>query len=60
MKKLIFALVAVATLSFAACNSNSTETSVSDSTVCDSICADSTCLTAGDSTKTVDTTANIK
>ena len=59
MKKLIFALVAVATLSFAACNSNSAETSVSDSTACDSICADSTCLT-GDSTKTVDTTANIK
>ena len=61
MKKLIFALVAVATLSFAACNSsNSTEVSVSDSTACDSICADSTCLT-GDSTKTaVDTTATKK
>jgi hypothetical protein len=58
MKKLIFSLIAVATLSFAACNS-STETSASDSTVCDSICADSTCLT-GDSTKTVDTTATIK
>ena len=59
MKKLIFSLIAVATLSFAACNSNSTETKCEDSTVRDSICADSTCLT-GDSTKTVDTTATIK
>jgi predicted small secreted protein len=59
MKKLIFSLVAVATLSFAACNNSSTGTSVSDSTACDSICADSTYL-SGDSTKTVDTTANIK
>lgn len=58
MKKLIFSLVAVATLSFAACNS-STETSASDSTVCDSTCADSTCHDS-DSTKTVDTTATIK
>jgi len=59
MKKLIFSLVAVATLSFAACNNSSTETSASDSTVCDSICEDSAYL-SGDSTKTVDTTANIK
>ena len=58
MKKLIFSLIAVATLSFAACNS-STETSASDSTVCDSTCADSTCHDS-DSTKTVDTTATIK
>jgi hypothetical protein len=56
MKKVIFAMIAVATLSFAACNSNTTETKCSDSTACDSICADSTSL-SGDSTKTVDTTA---
>ena len=59
MKKVIFTLVAVATLSFAACTSNSTETKASDSTVCDSICADSTCV-KGDSIQTVDTTASIK
>ena len=59
MKKFIFALVAVATLSFTACNSNSTETKCSDSTACDSICKDSTAL-YGDSTKTVDTTAHTK
>ena len=59
MKKLIFSLATVATLSFSACNSNSTGTSVSDSTASDSIYADSTSL-SGDSTKTVDTTANIK
>ena len=58
MKKLIFSLIAVATLSFAACN-NSTETKASDSAVCDSTCADSTCHDS-DSTKTVDTTATIK
>ena len=57
MKKLIFSMIAVATLSFAACNSNTTETKCADSTACDSICADSTSSVSGDSTKTVDTTA---
>ena len=58
MKKVIFAMIAVATLSFAACNSNTTETKCADSTACDSICADST-SSSGDSTKTVDT-ASVK
>ena len=59
MKKFIFALVAVATLSFAACNSNSTKTKCADSTACDSICKDITSL-SGDSAKKVDTTAKKK